>query len=44
MKRTGLNGYVYKFNVDYIDVNKADYVTDSMPFIRKYFMLKYDIK
>ena len=43
MKKTGLNRYVYKFNVDYMDFNKTD-ITESMPVIHKYFMLKYDIK
>ena len=43
MKRTGFNGYVYEFSVDYTDINKVD-IAESMPFIHKYFMLKYDIK
>ena len=43
MKRTGLNGYVYEFNVDYTEFNKVD-IAESMPFVHKYFMLKYDIK
>ena len=32
MKKTELNGYVYKFNVDYMDVNKTN-ISKSMPFI-----------
>ena len=44
MKRTGFNGYVYEFNVDYSNLNKEGYITKIMPFIHKYFMLKYDIK
>ena len=43
MKRTGFNGYVYEFSVDYTDINKVD-IAESMPFIHKHFMLKYDIK
>ena len=42
MKKSELNGYVYEFNVDYIDVSKSD-ITENMPFIHKYFMLKYNI-
>ena len=44
MKKTGLNGYVYEFSVDYTDINKTVDTAKSMPFIHKYFMLKYDIK
>ena len=43
MKRTRFNGYVYEFNVDYLNLNKEGYITKIMPFIHKYFMLKYDI-
>ena len=32
MKKTGLNGYVYKFNVDYIDFNDIN-ITKSTPII-----------
>ena len=42
-KKTALNGYVYKFNVDYKDTNKAN-IPKLMPLIHKYFMAKYDIK
>ena len=42
MKKTGLNGYVYEFNVDYRDVNKLD-ITKNMPIIHRYFMLKYSM-
>ena len=42
MKKTGLNGYVYEFNVDYRDVNKLD-ITKNMPIIHRYFILKYGI-
>ena len=42
MKKTGLNGYVYEFNVDYRDVNKLD-ITKNMPIIYRYFILKYGI-
>ena len=44
MKKTGLNGYVYKFSFDHMDLNKPVDITKSMPIIHKYFMLKYDIK
>ena len=43
MKKTGLNRYVYEFSVDYTNINKVDFA-ESMPFIHRYFMLKYDIK
>ena len=44
MKRTGFNGYVYEFNVDYTDLNKiGDYITKIMPFIHKYLITKYNI-
>ena len=40
MKKTGLDGYVYEFNVDY---NKLNY-SETIPYIHKYLMLKYSIK
>ena len=44
MKRTGFNGYVYEFNVDYTDLHKiGDDITKIMPFIHKYLMTKYNI-
>ena len=43
MKKTGLNGYVYGFNVDYRDNSKID-ITEVMPTIHKYLMKKYNIK
>ena len=43
MKKTGLNGYVYEFNVDYNKLNITDF-GDVIPFIHKYLMLKYDIE
>ena len=43
MKQTGLNGYVYEFSVDYRDIGKSD-ISEVMPFVHNYFMLKYDIK
>ena len=42
MKKTGINGYVYEFNVDYKHIKKPD-ITNNMPLIHRYFMLKYDI-
>ena len=38
MKKTGLNGYVYEFNVDYKHLNKT-----YIPIIHSYFMIKYSI-
>ena len=43
MKKTGLNGYVYEFNVDYNNYNKTNY-SNGIPFIHNYLMAKYDIK
>ena len=43
MKKTGLNGCVYEFNVDYNDFNMLNF-GEAIPFIHDYFMLKYDIK
>ena len=43
MKKTGLNGYVYEFNVDYNDFGEVD--SDKViPFVHKYLMTKYNIK
>ena len=42
MQKTGLNGYVYEFSVDY-NYNKTNY-SENMPYIHKYLMLKYNIK
>ena len=42
MKKTGLNGYVYEFNVDYRAINPSD-IDKSMSAIYTYFMLKYGI-
>ena len=39
VKKTGLNGYVYKLNVDY---GKVD--SEVITYIHKYLMLKYNIK
>ena len=39
MKKTGFNGYVYEFNVDYRDLNPDK----AIPLIHNYFMSKYDI-
>ena len=45
MKKTGVNGYVYEFNVDYNDFNKLNINTNKViPFIHNYLMAKYDIK
>ena len=39
MKKTGLNGYVYDFNVDYESI-----AIDDILDIHKYLMKKHDIK
>ena len=43
MKRTGLNGYTYEFNVDYNDFNKLN-PDGIIPYIHNYLIGKYDIK
>ena len=43
IKKTGLNGYVYVFNVDYRYLNPTKF-DKNIPIIFIYFMLKYDIK
>ena len=42
IKKTGLNGYVYEFNVDYRALNPSD-IDKSMSTIHEYFKLKYGI-
>ena len=39
MKKTGLNGYVYEFNVDYSNNNTKDII----PYVHEYLMWKYGI-
>ena len=39
MKKTGLNGYVYEFNVDYSNNNTKD----TIPYVHKYLTSKYNI-
>ena len=43
MKKTGLNGYVYEFNVDYSDFSVVN-PDEAIPFVHNYFMIKYDTK
>ena len=43
MKKTGLNGYVNDFNVDYNDFDKID-PTKAIPFVHKYLMAKCNMK
>ena len=43
MKKTGLNGYVYEFNVDYNDFGAVD-SGEAIPFVHNYLMGKYKIK
>ena len=42
MKKTGLNGCVYEFSVDY-DPILGD-MNETMPTFHNYFMFKYGIK
>ena len=42
MKKTGLNGYAYEFNVDYIDFNDIN-INKNIPIIHGYLMSKYDM-
>ena len=39
MKKTGLNGYVYEFNVGYSN----NYNKDAIQYVHKYLMSKYGI-
>ena len=41
--KTGLNRYVYEFNVDYNDFGEVD-SDNVIPFVHKYLMTKYNIK
>ena len=43
MKNTGLNGYVYKFSVDY-DEFRLTNPSQFIPFFHKHLMGKYNIK
>ena len=43
MKKTGLNGYVYEFSVDYEIFNPPD-ATKTVPFLQNYFIAKCKIK
>ena len=43
MKKTGLNGYVYEFSVDYSDSSMIN-LDKVIPFVHKYLMTKYNIK
>ena len=42
MKKSGLNGYVYEFNVDYRNFNIPN-LDKGIPLIHNYFIAKYDI-
>ena len=42
MKKTGLNGHVYEFNVDYRHFNPTNFYKYT-PIIHLYFIAKYDI-
>ena len=39
MKKTGLNGYIYKFSIDYNIIDTSNIID-----IHKYLMKKHDIK
>ena len=43
MKKAGLNGYVYEFNVDFNIYSVAD-SSEFIPYIHSYLMVKYNIK
>ena len=43
LKKSGLNGYVYEFNVDYNDFGSVD-PSKAMPYVHNYLMTKYYIK
>ena len=46
MEKTGLNGYVYEFNIDYGDINVSSppmSVIEYLSFLHKYFLEKYKI-
>ena len=43
MKKTGLNGYVCEFNVDYRYINPSE-IDKTMASIHAYFILKHNIK
>ena len=40
VKRTGLNGYVYEFKVDYKPFDLSERVSITITYIHKYFMAK----
>ena len=42
MKKTGLNGYVYEFSVDYRTFNSLN-IAKNTPIVHRYFMVKYGI-
>ena len=44
LKKTGLNGYVYEFWVDYVNFNYAIDAAKDILFFHNYFMKKYQIK
>ena len=43
MTKTGLNGYVYEFDVDYSDFGAVN-PDEAIPFVYNYLMAKYYIK
>ena len=44
MKKTELNGYAYKFSVDYCPLNPPLNVTKAVPILHDYFMTKCKLK
>ena len=43
-KKTGLNGYVYEFNVDYNPVDPSRDAVKPISYLHKYLMGKYSIR
>ena len=43
MKKTGLNGYVYEFNVDYSTYTGIDF-SEFISYINNYLLAKYNIE
>ena len=43
MKKIGLNGYVYEFNVEYSIYSETDF-SEFISYIHNYLMAKYNIK
>ena len=44
MKKTGLNGYVCEFNIDYKPFEPSKSMDKIIAYIHRSFMVKYNIK